>query len=83
MICYSFITVQDAQKSKNRTLNKNDVFTLLDYLDGYDLGDTRDMEVDVIIRKLDAIQKVNIYIHLCFGHTSHNSFFKTNYVSLS
>ena len=62
MICYSFITVQDAQKSKNRTLNKNDVFTLLDYLDGYDLGDTRDMEVDVI-RKLDAIQKSKLYIN--------------------
>lgn len=62
MICYSFITVQDAQGSKNRTLNKNDVFTLVDYLDGYDLGDTRDMEADVIIRKLDAIQKSKLYI---------------------
>ena len=62
MICYSFITKQDKQKSKNRTFKKEHVNMLLDHLDGYDLGDSRNRTPEQLIRAFDAIQKSKLYI---------------------
>lgn len=62
MICYSFVTKQDEQKSENRAIKKEHVNTLLNYLDGYDLGDSRNNTPEQLIRKFDAIQKSELYI---------------------
>lgn len=62
MICYSFITKQNEQESENRALKKENVNTLLNYLDGYDLGDSRNNTPEQLIRKFDAIQKSELYI---------------------
>lgn len=68
MICYSFMYPNKEMfegahfETENRLHDKENVMTLLDYLDGYNLGKTRGDCPTMLARKLDAIQKSKLYI---------------------
>lgn len=62
MICCSFIVKDVPENDLRVSFDKDHINILLDHMDSYDLGDTRNNTAEQLIRKFEAIQRSKMYI---------------------